>query len=159
MAVDTEKIWSGVLTKLKNDKTIQPSMFDGWISQICPISSEDGIFSVSLPSNLHADFVRKQLKDIILAALKEITQTDFLLDISVAKQKILSKETKTEKKAKKINTFDEFSIDNARSISNGLNLKYRRLAAIIRGMAILNHVKRVLVLAKKLTPIILNGAL
>lgn len=121
MEFNVEKIWPEILERLKNDESIQPSMYDGWIAPTEALSITDDTLMLSVPSTLHGEFIKKQFKDTIQNHLKDIIDKDIIIDISVNKP-IEIKQPETKKKKNTI--LDEFSIDKARSISNGLNLKY-----------------------------------
>ncbi|MDD3150816.1 MAG: DnaA N-terminal domain-containing protein, partial [Candidatus Gastranaerophilales bacterium] len=130
-----EKIWEQVASRL--GESLAYTAFESWIKPIKPVCLEEKVLKVSTNSNLSKEWILKNYKSQIIEILHDLYKKEkfgfeLIIDKSVQnkdarmtieKEISLDRENKEEKKFG-IKTFSSDKINEFKSISSNLNLKY-----------------------------------
>ena len=90
MASDVNEIWKEALGLIKEEMT--SVSFSTWIEPIVPVSLENNVISLEVPSEFNLGIINSRYKDLIQNALKIVTKRDISVNLFVKSAEAPKKE-------------------------------------------------------------------
>lgn len=135
MNTQVNELWEKTLSILKEELT--EVSFNTWIKSIKPISLDNTTFKLGVPNNFTKDILENRYKDLIINALKSVSNRTFSIDFSIITEEALEadvpKKTIEPKSNVKVNdamsailnpkyTFNSFVIGNSNRFAHAASL-------------------------------------
>ncbi|MGG7165691.1 chromosomal replication initiator protein DnaA [Clostridium ihumii] len=87
MNTQVNELWEKTLSILKEELT--EVSFNTWIKSIKPISLDNTTFKLGVPNNFTKDILENRYKDLIINALKSVSNRTFSIDFSIITEEAL----------------------------------------------------------------------